>query len=46
MQGLQFQEEMENPEGFYFFFLNGVCILKTKEKGKPTMKSPINFNMR
>lgn len=33
-------------QGEFLFFQNGAGILKTKEKGKPTVKSPINFNMR
>lgn len=51
MKGLQLQRELENPAGILGgFFLkkkkNGSGTLKTKEKGKPTVKSHINFNMR
>lgn len=47
MKGLQFQGELENPGGEIFcFFKTSPGILKMKEKGKPTIKCPITFNMR
>lgn len=45
MKGLIFQGELENPEGNFSVFKNGLGILKTKVKENPTIKKHIDFNM-